>query len=62
MRSLPNPFNSLKSFKRGKIEKRWFYSLPALEEAGLGDISRLPVCLRIILESVLRNYDGKNIN
>jgi aconitate hydratase len=37
------------------------YSLPALEEAGLGRVSRLPVSLRIVLESVLRNCDGRRI-
>ncbi|HXF67866.1 MAG TPA: aconitate hydratase AcnA [Burkholderiales bacterium] len=43
----------------GKSAK--YYSLPALEKAGLGAISRLPVSLRIVLESALRNYDGKKI-
>jgi len=38
-----------------------YYSLPALEAAGVGRLSRLPVCLRIVLESVLRNVDGKKI-
>ena len=38
-----------------------FYSLAALEKAGLGKISRLPVSIRIVLEAVLRNYDGKKI-
>ena len=38
-----------------------FYSLPALEAAGVGAISRLPVSLRIVLESLLRNLDGKQI-
>ncbi len=38
-----------------------FYSLPALEKAGVGKISRLPVSIRIVLESVLRNCDGKNM-
>ena len=37
------------------------YSLPALEEKGLGKISRLPVSIRIVLESVLRNCDGKKV-
>jgi aconitate hydratase A / 2-methylisocitrate dehydratase len=37
------------------------FSLPALEKAGFGGISRLPVSLRIILESLLRNLDGKRI-
>jgi aconitate hydratase A / 2-methylisocitrate dehydratase len=47
---------TLQSFKHGK-----FYSLPALEKAGLGKVSRLPVSIRIVLESVLRNCDGKKI-
>ena len=38
-----------------------FYSLPALEAAGVGRISRLPVSIRIVLESVLRNCDGKKV-
>src|SRR6266496_4122085 len=38
-----------------------FYSLPALEKAGVGRVSRLPVSIRIVLESVLRNCDGKKI-
>ncbi|MDD4912105.1 MAG: aconitate hydratase AcnA [Sideroxydans sp.] len=37
------------------------YSLPALEKAGVGNISRLPVSIRIVLESVLRNCDGKKV-
>jgi len=38
-----------------------YHSLPALEAAGFGRISRLPVALRIVLESVLRNCDGKKV-
>ena len=38
-----------------------FYSLPALEKIGFGKISRLPVCIRIVLESIVRNYDDKKI-
>ena len=38
-----------------------YYSLPGLEAAGVGPISRLPVSLRILLESVLRNVDGRRI-
>jgi aconitate hydratase len=38
-----------------------YYSLPVLAQAGVGRISRLPVCLRILLESVLRNLDGQRI-
>ncbi|HUI41423.1 MAG TPA: aconitate hydratase AcnA [Terriglobia bacterium] len=35
------------------------FSLPALEQAGLGAVSHLPVSIRILLESVLRNFDGR---
>ncbi|HEX8988272.1 MAG TPA: aconitate hydratase [Rhodocyclaceae bacterium] len=38
-----------------------FCSLPALEAAGIGRVSRLPVSLRIVLESVLRNCDDQRI-
>ena len=38
-----------------------YYSLPALEEAGIGSTITLPVSLRILLESLLRNYDGHQI-
>src|SRR3990170_1192999 len=35
--------------------KNFYYALPALEEAGIGKISRLPISIRIVLESVLLN-------
>src|SRR4051794_40642353 len=56
-----NLFSSLQSFDLGNGSKGQFYSLPALEKAGLGPISRLPVSIRIVLESVLRNCDGKKV-
>ena len=56
-----NTFNSLQSFDLGNGQEGKFYSLPSLSEAGLGDISRLPVCIRLVLESVLRNFDGKKV-
>jgi len=37
------------------------YSVAALEEQGLGAVSRLPVSLRVVLESLLRNCDGKRV-
>ncbi len=55
-----NLFDSQQSLTIGKKSAR-FYSLPALEKAGLGKISRLPVSIRIVLESVLRNCDGKKV-
>src|ERR1035437_8810764 len=55
-----NLYNSLQEFKfAGKTGK--YYSLAAAEKAGLGKISRLPLTLRVVLESALRNYDGKKI-
>ncbi len=57
----PNPFNALQTFGSESGPKRYFYSLPSLEEAGMGKISRLPVSVRVLLESVLRNCDGERI-
>ncbi|WP_438483133.1 aconitate hydratase [Oleiharenicola lentus] len=54
--SLPNPFNTLQTFEDGKK----YYSLPALEKAGFA-VSRLPVSIRLVLEAVLRNCDGKRV-
>ena len=51
------PFNALRPFSAGG-KSGSICSLPALEEAGLGKISRLPVSIRLVLESVLRNCDG----
>ena len=56
-----NLFNSLSTLSLSSGETLQFYSLPALEAAGLGKISRLPVSVRIVLESILRNYDDKKI-
>ncbi|WP_025915690.1 aconitate hydratase [Herminiimonas sp. CN] len=56
-----NLFDSFQSFDIPAAGQAGFYSLPALEAAGLGRISRLPVSLRIVLESVLRNCDGKSV-
>ena len=54
--------NTVRSFNAGQGKEGFYYSLPALEEAGIGKISRLPVSIRIVLESVLRNCDGKKVN
>jgi aconitate hydratase len=51
----------LRSFTYSQGKKANFYSLPALEEAGIAPVSRLPISLRIVLESVLRNCDGKKV-
>ena len=56
-----NLFNSLQELAIDQNNKAKFYSLAALEKSGLGKISRLPISIRIVLESVLRNYDGDKI-
>jgi len=57
------PFRTLEKFFTGYDGREgWFYSLPALERSGIGRVSRLPVSLRVILESVLRNWDGLKIS
>lgn len=53
--------NTYKEFPVTNEKKGHFYSIPDLgKELGL-DLSRLPVSIRIVLESVLRNCDGKKI-
>jgi aconitate hydratase A / 2-methylisocitrate dehydratase len=56
-----NLYNALQKFKTASGKTGEFYSLRALEAANIGTISRLPVSIRIVLESVLRNCDGKKI-
>jgi len=55
-----NAFNTLDSFDLAN-GKGNFYSLRKLEAAGVAAVSKLPVSIRIVLESVLRNVDGKKI-
>ncbi|MDD5543325.1 MAG: aconitate hydratase AcnA [Acidobacteriia bacterium] len=54
-------FDSFQLLKISSGKSGHFYSLPQLEKKGLGPISRLPVSIRIVLESVLRNFDGTRI-
>lgn len=58
MKSVPNPFNTLMTATIAGKKSR-YYSLPALEAQGIGNIARLPISLRIMLESILRHCDGK---
>ncbi len=53
-------FNARKSFELDG--KRYnYYDLGALEEAGIGKVSQLPYSVKVLLESVLRQYDGRVI-
>src|SRR5579871_3329822 len=53
-----NLHNTLQQFTFADGQTSRYYSLPHLEAAGVGPISRLPISIRIVLESVLRNVDG----
>src|SRR6266436_562836 len=56
-----NLFDTLQKFDTGTGKQGQFYSLPQLEKAGIGPISKLPISIRLVLESVLRNCDGKRV-
>ncbi|MZR29482.1 aconitate hydratase AcnA [Sneathiella litorea] len=42
-------------------EKIDYYSIPEAEKAGLGDVSRLPFSLKVLLENLLRHEDGRTV-
>ena len=54
-------FAALQEFRLASGKTSRYYALAALEAAGLGKVSRLPVSLRIVLEAVLRNCDGRKV-
>src|SRR5215207_5941371 len=58
--NLPNPLNTLQTFSVGGATHS-FYSLPALDAQGF-KVSKLPVSIRLVLESLLRNADGKRVS
>ncbi len=58
--------SSLDSFKSRKTltvngKDYTYYSLDAASENGLGDVSRLPASLKVLLENMLRNEDGTTV-
>jgi aconitate hydratase len=55
-----NSFKTLKSFEPAKGKAGLYYSLPALARK-FPNVKRLPVSIRIVLEAVLRNVDGKKV-
>src|SRR5256714_2531268 len=60
-RKMTDGFKTVTKFDAGNGRQGFLHSLPALEEQGLGKISRLPISIRIVLESVLRNCDGEKV-
>jgi aconitate hydratase len=53
-------FKCLKTLKVG-TKTYAYYSLPAAEKNGLKGISRLPFSLKVLLENLLRNEDGRSV-
>src|SRR3954464_12817013 len=62
MNEAQNPFKTLRTFDLGNGKKGSFHSLPQLEKSGVGPVSKLPVSIRLVLESILRNCDGKKVS
>jgi len=58
---MKDAFGTLQQFDLGNGKSASFHSLPTLETSGVGPISKLPVSIRIVLESVLRNCDGQRV-
>jgi len=57
-----DPLGVLETFAIGSGKSGRFYSLPALARKGFGEVARLPVSLRVVLESLVRNLDGKRVH
>src|SRR5512135_2706704 len=62
MSNASDHFGTRQSFDLGNGRQGTLYALPQLEKAGVGPVSRLPVSIRLVLESVLRNCDGKRVS
>ncbi|MEC5126512.1 aconitate hydratase AcnA [Verrucomicrobiales bacterium BCK34] len=55
-------FDVVRSFTTGSGAEGKYHSLPALAESGVApNLGKLPVSIRIVLESVLRNCDGRKV-
>jgi len=62
MNKAQNHFGTIQEFDLGNGARGAIHSLPQLEKAGVGPVSKLPVSIRLVLESVLRNCDGKRVS
>ena len=55
-------FKTLRDFTPSQGKTGKYHSLAALEQAGLGKISRLPRSIRVVLEALVRHCDGKRVS
>ena len=52
----------IRTFQTGDNKEGTLYSLPSLKNSGIApNLDRLPISIRIVLESILRNCDGKKV-
>src|SRR5690554_4216168 len=56
-RANPDTFKARATFDTGSGQA-YYYRLAALEEAGIGEIAKMPYSVRVLLETLLRNEDG----
>jgi len=61
MKTKSDPFGARDTFETGS-GKAGIYRLSKLEDQGLGNISKLPYSIRVLLEAVLRNCDEYIVN
>jgi len=59
-RQINDPFDARDTFNTG-ASQAGIYRLAKLEDAGLAKISVMPFSIRVLLESVLRNCDGREV-
>jgi aconitate hydratase len=57
-----NPFGTRTNLRTAEDDSARVFELARLEKAGLPSIARLPFSLRVLLEAVLRNCDGKRVS
>ena len=57
-----NPFGARSTLRTAEDDSALVFELGRLEKAGLPSIARLPFSLRVLLEAVLRNCDGKRVS
>ena len=62
MSNAHNLLETRRPFDLGNGHQGTLYSLPQLEKGDVGPVSKLPVSIRLVLESVLRNCDGKRVS
>jgi aconitate hydratase len=58
---MSDPFGVVQELEAGRGRRVKTWSLPRLAQGGVGDVARLPVSIRIVLESLLRNVDGERV-